>query len=155
MKAIKLDIPAELYGKLFELYFKFDDWSECERYLEQIIEIYEKQEICFNYAGTYWNMADVFERQGKLIDAEIAIIKGIETLRHLGETHQEFPKFHLLLARIYYLQGRLPEAKAVFALVIGGMKSLSEDQYTRLIELSFYLSDIYKNKQEYLKRKDF
>lgn len=61
MKAIKLDIPAELYGKLFELYFKLEDWSECERYLGQIIEIYEKQEICFNYAETYWNMADVFE----------------------------------------------------------------------------------------------
>lgn len=49
-----------------------------------------------NHAFVHQTLAIVSLKQGKLIEAETAIVKVINTLKHFGEMHEELSKLSML-----------------------------------------------------------
>lgn len=93
LKALHSDDLSDIYFTLAEVYFRQENFAECERYILQTIEKIDKQEeVSLEQAIARWYLALVCMKQGKLVDAEIAIVKGIDILiNQFGETHKKLP----------------------------------------------------------------
>lgn len=145
LKAMQIQDLFDIYSDLIIVCFMQGKWSEVERYLLQIIDMLE---IGLNYAFVHQCLAVTCLKQGKLIDAETAILKGISTLAtHCVGRNQELPTFYWTLADIYYAQGRLSEVELVYVTAINEMKS--NKSYPNIISASRKLCEFYKSEKRY------
>lgn len=148
LKAMRKDDVPHIHYSLATVCFELKKWSESEEYLVQTIEMLEKQEIGLNYLFANDALAIDFLKQGKLVEAEATIVKGINTIiTRFGETHSVLPRFLCNLANIYYLQGRLSEAELTYILVIDKMNLLPVEYFTQIVSASFDLYIIYEEEK--------